>query len=201
MKKIITGQSLFEVLFAITIAAVILIGLVALTTSSIGTSTASRNQSLAIKYSREAIEWLREEREVGWTTFAAYASETGSTWCLPNLSWANPGECGSTSADMISGTNLFREIVLTSDSDADPKVIQIELAIEWSDSKGVHIERTITRFTYWKSSYFATPVPEPPPMPECTCVCSGNVVTEDNCASCLIELFAGCIDDTTCICN
>ena len=73
-KKKITnfGQSLFEVVFAVAIAAMILVGIVSLATTSTRNSIFSRNNSQATKYAQEVVEWLREERDKDWINLSSH---------------------------------------------------------------------------------------------------------------------------------
>lgn len=57
------GQSLFEVMFALSVAAMILVAVVALVATSIRNSTFSKNKALANKYASELSEWLKKEKK------------------------------------------------------------------------------------------------------------------------------------------
>src|SRR3990172_9646435 len=92
-----SGQSLFESVIAISVVGVALISLVGLTISAIGSATLAKNQTLATKYTKEALEWLRGERDRNWNQFLSRSTAGGSRYCiniLPTGNW-NTGTCGS----------------------------------------------------------------------------------------------------------
>src|SRR3989304_3557712 len=96
-KKNREGQSFFEVVLALALVSIILIALVTLATISVRSATFSRNKNLATRFSQEAIEWLRGQRDTGWSDFFARSSPSGATWCLSTLNWSHPGDCSSES--------------------------------------------------------------------------------------------------------
>jgi Tfp pilus assembly protein PilV len=145
MMKNEKGQSLFEVVLALAVAALIIIAIVALATISIRNASFSRNQSLATRHAQEAIEWLRGQRDEGWDVFAARALT--SPWCLKSLSWTDAiiGECGS--SDFISDTIFKREISFII---LDASSIDTEVKVSWQDTQGLHETKTLTTFTDWR---------------------------------------------------
>jgi len=143
------GQSLFEVVFAIAVASLVITGIVSLSTTSVRNATFARNKSLASRFTQEASEWLRGERDSGWDSFASRAALLpGTTWCLRDTSWPGAdGSCGS--SDFITGTSIFkREATLTEISAND---IQADIIASWQDAQGVHEVRNVTRFTDWRT--------------------------------------------------
>lgn len=145
MTKDEKGQSLFEVLLALAVAALIIIAIVALATTSIRNARFSRNQSLTTRYAQEAIEWLRGQRDEDWDTFAPRALTP--LWCLKSLSWTDTvvGGCGS--SDFISDTIFKREISFTI---LDASKIDTEVKVYWEDAQGLHETKTVTTFTDWR---------------------------------------------------
>ncbi|TEU02534.1 hypothetical protein E3I18_00780 [Candidatus Woesebacteria bacterium] len=145
MMKYEKGQSLFEVVLALAVAALIIISIVALATISIRNANFSRNQSLATRYAQEAIEWLRGQRDEGWDAFTTRALTP--LWCLKSLSWtdATIGGCGS--SGFISDTIFKREISFTI---LDASNIDTEVKVYWQDAQGLHETKTVTTFTDWR---------------------------------------------------
>ncbi len=88
------GQSLFEVFLSLAIVAIIIVALVILASNAIRNSTYSKNKTLATRYSQEAMEWLRGERDASWDNFSDKALAF-SYYCLQTLTWAS-GQCGTT---------------------------------------------------------------------------------------------------------
>ena len=144
--KNIKGQSLFEVILALFIITLIVVAVVILSTNSISNSLASRNKTLASKYTQEAIEWLRKQKESDFIFFKGKATPD-STYCLKDdpLSW-NVGTC--TESQTI-GTTIFRREVSFSidDSTSGKRIIIANVVTYWDDSKGRHEARSITYFS------------------------------------------------------
>jgi Tfp pilus assembly protein PilV len=141
------GQSLFEVVVAVGVFALIIAAIVGLATSSIRNSTFSRNNSLATQYSQQAVEWLRTERDTDWVAFYNHASTP--FYCLDSLSWVNTGTCDTLNElDAIPDTLLFREVSLTRDTATS---VTAEVTTSWTDSQGTHQVETSTVFTDWRA--------------------------------------------------
>src|SRR5271170_5472874 len=72
------GQTLIEVLVAITAIAVIAVGVSYAVTSTLSSAEFSTQQSMATKYAQEGMEILISLRDSSYTNFASYAG----TYCL-----------------------------------------------------------------------------------------------------------------------
>jgi len=161
-KKKIQGQSLFEVLFAVAIAAIILVGVVSLSTTSIRNTSYSNNNAQATKYAQEAVEWLRGERDASFSDFRGYtaSSTINPGYCLNTLSWNNNGVC--LSSEFITGTFFLRDVLfvcyitdsasstVVACSDVNVNNIESIVEVKWSDAQGEHKIRTVARFTDWR---------------------------------------------------
>lgn len=149
-KKINSGQSLFEVVMALGIMAMIIVTLVLLATLSIRNSSYSVNKSLASKYSQEMIEWLRSQRDTDWDSF--YQKTTAQKWCMPTLSWTESIMNVACYPDnpVVGTNNLFREVTLSS-SLVDPQNVEVDVNVYWNDSQGRHEVHTNTVFSNWRS--------------------------------------------------
>lgn len=135
------GQSLFELVVALGVAAVVVLGLMRITTTSINNIAFSRDQARATRYAEEASEWVREERDRDWDSFVTRAN--GIAWCLNDLSWSQQPGCTSP----ISGTAFSREATLTSLS---PSQIDVLISVYWNDNLGFHEVRLDSRLTNWR---------------------------------------------------
>jgi Tfp pilus assembly protein PilV len=138
----IKGQSMFEVVMALFIMALIIVGVVFLSTNSIANSAFSRNKTIAGRYSQEAVEWLRGQRDSDPTLFVTNAT---GTWCLASLGFTSHAACGSGS--VITGTVFKRQVVFTEDGSTSDTIIKAEVTTSWTDSKGTHTAKSITEFT------------------------------------------------------
>lgn len=143
-----SGQSLFEVVIALGVISIILVSLVTLASLSIRNTTFSQAKTRSTRISQETIEWLRGERDAGWSAFAVRGATP--VWCMPALSWAEavPGACPAGSAYNISGTPFKREV---SFGRIDAGNLQTTVLVYWSDSQGAHETRTTTNFTNWRT--------------------------------------------------
>ena len=130
------GQSLFEIILALAITTLIIVAIVALTSTSIRNTTFSKNKTLASRYSQEATEWLRGERDTDFSVFETRALT--SLYCLPALSWgsATIGACAS--GQEIANTPFRREISFTSSVISGKTLIQVSIRVYWSDAQGLH---------------------------------------------------------------
>lgn len=142
-KNNIKGQSLFEVVLALFIITMIIVAVVVLSTNSIANSLFSRSKNQGSRYTQEAIEWLRSQRETNYADFVVYASS--AVYCLDTLSFNNPGSCSS--SEYISGTNLVRQLNFSQTLESGKKVTTATVIAYWNDSKGYHETRSVTDFT------------------------------------------------------
>ena len=138
------GQSLFEVVAALGVVTVIIVALVALASNSIHNSNFSKDKALATRYSQEATEWLRGERDTNWDIFATKALTP--TWCLPSLSWMS-ASVGTCDEEYIANTRFQREVTFNV---TDTKTIEVSVIVSWEDSKGTHQVASATTLTDWR---------------------------------------------------
>lgn len=162
--KIQRGQSLFEVVVALGISALVVVVLVSLTTNSIRTSIYSKNNSLAVTYADQAIEWLRGQRDggnVGAYTFAgnAYKLRLGSGGCFNTLpvnltAWPTTSPATCPNPTTIAGTPFVRRIKFTVTNIGTPTVpktlVEADVTVSWTDSQGKHTVTSATFFTDWR---------------------------------------------------
>lgn len=147
------GQSLFEVVVAIGISALIITAIVALVTNSISNSSYSRNQSIATNDAQQLLEWLRGQRDSDIQSFLNHIDPSlgGSTvYCFKSLDWSKRTSC-SGSQDNIPGTIFLREGVFTKVSPApDQTVFSVDITVTWNDSQGDHKVVNSTDFSDWR---------------------------------------------------
>lgn len=133
-KKLQKGQSLFEVVVAIAISALIITAIVSLASNSIQNSSFSRDKTLAANYVQQTNEWLRQERDKNTSDFMAKVAIP--TWCFTTLSWSLPRACGAT--EYISGTKFVRQSSFTVLLVNGKNLVQIDTIVSWQDAKGLH---------------------------------------------------------------
>lgn len=134
---------MFEVVLAMALISIVLISVVMLATISVRTATFSRTKTQATRLTQEGIEWVRAQRDMGWSAFAANAATP--TWCLPTLVWNSPGGCSAT--NFVANTQIIREgrfVII------DPNTVETNIETSWTDAQGEHIVNTSTYFTKWR---------------------------------------------------
>lgn len=133
---------MFEVILALFIITMIVVAVVFLSTNSISNSLFSRNKTTAGRYSQEAVEWLRSERESNFNSFLQVADT--SNYCLDTLSFANTGSCGDD--ELIPDTVFTRELIFDKHISLGKTIIDATIVTSWSDSRGLHEARAVTSF-------------------------------------------------------
>lgn len=146
LPRSVRGQSLFEVILAIAVLTLVLVGIVSLATSSVRNSTFSRNKTLGSKYAQEASEWLRSERDKNRDEFILKADAV--YYCLDALAWTNLGECSS--SEFISNTSFIRNLTLTKTMKSGKIVIGADVVVSWQDAQGEHEARSYTYLSDWR---------------------------------------------------
>lgn len=143
------GQSLFEIIVAISVVSIGMLAVVGLIRTSVSDSDLSKNQNLANRYTQEALEWLRDQRDTNWTTFVSFGSDSGTVYCLNNLNFDNANACGS--SEFISGTIFIRELNFVYDL-TNPNKTTLEVVTKWNDQSGEHDARSTLVLTNWKGN-------------------------------------------------
>lgn len=136
------GQSMFEVVLALFIITMIIVAIVVMSTNSISNSIFSKNKTLANRYSQEAVEWLRSERENDYTVF--YTNADTPVYCLDTLNFNLPGNC--TDTEYITSTILKRELFFSKSTISGKIIVDATVVTSWQDSKGYHESRSATNF-------------------------------------------------------
>lgn len=148
MSKILInkGQSLFEVVVALAVSALVIVALVSLVSSSIRNATFSKNKASATNYTQEATEWLRGQRDENVSDFID--KTLTSSWCLNNLDWNAPGACPSQA--VISGTIFKRQAGFTTNVLGGKEIVEATIIVSWEDAQGTHAVESITNFSDWR---------------------------------------------------
>lgn len=148
------GQSLFELVLAIGVSAIIITVLVSLVNNAVQAATFSKNQTLATRYAESGTEWLRTQRDTDIATFLINASTAPLSWCLKdsplvNSSWTGTHHpCGA--SEYITGTIFVRQVDFNPTSPSGKTVIIADVVVSWTDSKGNHKITNSTQFSDWR---------------------------------------------------
>ena len=151
-KRTVGGQSLFEIMFAITISAIVLVGILSVAAFSLRNAIYARNKAIANDYSREIGEWLKQQKNIAlsWESFYDMVLPVSpTTWCFVNLSWVSPSHMGDcTDTEYISGTTIFKRQTVASDQDTGSG-LKFTTTVSWTDSTGLHSSITSMVLTDW----------------------------------------------------
>lgn len=129
MKNLEKGQSLFELVVAIAVSALIIVAVVSLTTNAIRSANFSKNNAIANSLAQDAVEWLRTQRDSDPTTF--FTNSDTQFWCFMNLDWNSPGGCSS---DALIANLFIREAQFTPDVSGGKSVVHVTVTVYWSDT-------------------------------------------------------------------
>lgn len=147
------GVSLLEILFATAAVSLVLVAVLSTIISSLQNSRSSLEQAKATQYSREVLEWLRQERDsVGWTAFAESMPASGTqTYCLtalPGTVGALADTVGTCDEDQkIANTIYTRSLAITR---TNAEQVDVEVTISRPDSTGIVTTRTNMTLAEWQ---------------------------------------------------
>ncbi len=118
------GQSIIEVVVALSLVAAVVLALVRVTIVSINNASFAKDQRAATKYAQEGIENARKLKEENESLF----------WSKSGTETENLGK--------FTRTITYTEI-------EDKQKMQIEVKVSWQDSKGEHQSNLQTNLTKW----------------------------------------------------
>lgn len=152
------GQTLFELVIALAVVVLVITGIVKAVTTAIKNSAFARNKSEATRYSQEAMEWVKTERDKkSWNDFTG--KTLSSKACMSTLSWptqAVPCDTGLDS-NKIQNTVFFRNITIqdTNKAPCESTDSSCDITVEvfWLDTDTTQHTSTLqTRVTNWRES-------------------------------------------------
>jgi type II secretory pathway pseudopilin PulG len=180
INRLLTGQSLVEVVVALGVVILLVSGLIIGTTAVTRANQINRARSLATKYVQEAIEIVRHDRDNDWTSFSTLAQTAGTsyTYCLgqsettlitnpvkssvdapDDTNYDLPASCkdnidtGSFVPGSI-GIKLKRSVTLikenASAADNLPDRIDVTVKVQWRETSGPKTAKATTQFTNWR---------------------------------------------------
>lgn len=147
------GQSLFELVVAIAISALMVVAMVSLAVNSIQNSNFSKNKARAATYAQQATEWLRGQRDNNIETFITEVEKATdpNERCFNSLpatiSSLSLFPCASN--ESIDGTPFQRYVIFSFGNDSKT-VITADVTVTWTDSGGAHEAASVTSFSDWR---------------------------------------------------
>ena len=136
-----SGQTLVELVVVLAIVGMIVTGIVSITAISVRNARFTKDQASASRYTQEAMEWIRQQRDTNWSTFSA---RSGRTYCMNFLYWDITNPC--TGSQVVPNTTYIRTATLIT---LDASSIQVEVEVSWTDARGSHQSRMSTILTSW----------------------------------------------------
>lgn len=135
-----SGQSMLEVVAAVTVAGMLVMGLVAGLTWALKVSRDARARSRANKFSQEALELVRRERDSNWTAFYA---RRGLSYCMDasGSQTLKSGTC-PTNLDGNTYSRTLDYSWLTA-----PDRMQVIVSVTWGTQAS---SKLVTEFTKWR---------------------------------------------------
>jgi Tfp pilus assembly protein PilV len=131
------GQSLIEVLIALAVMLLVIVGLVGATTVSVRNADFSAKSAQAAKFAEQGLEKIRAYRDQSvWDDFLIACTDT-----------ANFGL-----EDLSLTTGFTRKIICTQQNPLDPQNtrVDVNVTVSWQDAKGDHQSNLNTYFTNWE---------------------------------------------------
>lgn len=134
------GQTLVEMVFALGVAVLVIVALVAATTFAVRNAQFARNESLASKYGQEEMELVRAFRD---KNGLANLSCGGNCYIDNSLALRNGQET-------LSG-GFTRSFAIVSPATGCPAgAKKVVVTVSWTDSKGIHQAQPVSCFTQWQ---------------------------------------------------
>lgn len=143
MKK---GFSLIEVIIFVSIISVVFILAVTITVGVLRQLKVNEHKILATRYAEEAMEWIRDEKEVDWTIFTA---KGGKTYCLNTaLNWNNQSNCSST----YSLDSYYSRIATLTSKSVSGVVyeIDVDVKVQWQEGGNTYSVPVTTALTVYE---------------------------------------------------
>lgn len=131
-----SGQTLIEIVLALSVAVAVITGITFAVTSSLTNATFTKNQNLATTYAQQGMETVRAIRDRSWSAF--FSVPGGPFFCLPENSTDLVNRSGL-NCDGEGNVGIFiREIRLNNNSPdctAGFGNTKATVLVQWSDSK------------------------------------------------------------------
>ena len=122
------GQTLLELLVALSVGIIIVTAVTVSILSSLSGSQFNRDQSLATSYAQDGMENIRKLRDQNWSTFAGI----NGTFCM-DKSFALSPASGCASAPNVDNT-FIREVTVQSNGCAS-NASKVTVQVQWTDGE------------------------------------------------------------------
>lgn len=123
------GQTLTEVLFAVAVASLVLLGLTRASISALRNAQFAKNQSLATQYAQKGMEEVRQMRDQN-----------------PEEFWAKAAT-GNSTTETTPLTGVFTQEITFYHQFENKMVVTV--VVWWEDAQGRHESRLVSYLTKW----------------------------------------------------
>jgi len=140
VKKNDSGQTLIEIILALSVVVMVITGITFAITSSLKNATFSKNQNLATAYARQGMEILRTIRDRSWTTFNSLETGIGVSYFLAenttNLDGPSPDVCAPSCSPNL-GIFSRRVKIAKNSPDCTPGAenTKVTVQVKWADKE------------------------------------------------------------------
>lgn len=148
------GQLLVEVLIAISVAMVALVGLIQVSNKSINNAGFARRQAEATTYGSELMEWIVTQKNIsGWEGFVTHSSgASGTPYCFtasPPTAWPGIGSCTSSNVVVVASPATTTQYVRQANLITGVNEILVSVTVTWTEggrTVSSKQDRTIGRY-------------------------------------------------------
>lgn len=142
LKRYDSGQTLIEIILALSVAVAVITGITFAITSSIKNATFTKNQNLASSYAQQGMETVRVIRDSSWVAFSSF----DGFFCLSQGSQQLTSRVGSNCEGpgegeiFVGGTKFIRQVRMqVNNTDCEAGVpgtpnTKATVSVQWSDS-------------------------------------------------------------------
>jgi len=124
------GQTLIEVLIALSVAVVVITSVTLIAITSLNNTQSSKNQEQATKYAQEGMEIVRKVRNSSYATFAGY----NGTYCVAKGQLTLGAQLGSCTTTNINSLYV-RSVQIQPNSGCGVNLSRVVVTVAWSDTK------------------------------------------------------------------
>lgn len=138
MKKISVtkkGFSLLEVLVFTVILSLFFVTAMSVASFNLNNMKILEHKIVATRYAEEGIEWLKQEKEGGWSDFYSKGSISGSFYCLNSLDWNSSFTCDEDYG--LGIPSYFKREVLMRNSGSPVNQVDATVTVYWKEGNNV----------------------------------------------------------------
>ncbi|MFQ5452419.1 MAG: hypothetical protein ACE5DQ_02535 [Candidatus Paceibacterota bacterium] len=151
-RQLSEGFTLLEIVIFVMLISLIFIAIAQATAVSIRSNITNQHKLLGTHYAEELREWLRAEKDEGWSSFLARSSPTGTQYCFNDeglSGWVVSGSLCGINYDLY--TRYKRDLTLTQISGAGGVTeVKADIVISWKEGSQEFTVASSTIFAPWE---------------------------------------------------